>query len=67
MNSRMAMATLIPLLAILTIVLFAGGLGVLFMVLSSTSLGEGGVIILGVALVVGVPTAAAIIQRKIES
>ena len=66
MRERMIMAMLFPLLAVLVIVVFAGGLGVIFMVLHSTELEQWAVVILGMALVIGVPTAAALAQRRIE-
>ena len=66
MKERMAMAMLFPLLAVLVIVVFAGGLGVIFMVLESTALEAWGVVILGLALVIGIPTIAALMQRKFE-
>ena len=66
MKERMTMALLFPVLAILTIVIFAGGLGVIFMLVESTALGAWGVVLLGMTLVVGVPTAAALLQRLVE-
>ena len=57
---------LFPLLAVLTIVGFAGGLGVVFMLLNESPLGEWGVIGLGLALVVGVPAVAAVAERIVE-
>ena len=61
------MAMLFPLLAVLTIVVFAGGLGAIFTILNeTTALGEWSVIILGSALVVVVPTVAALLQRMAE-
>ena len=61
------MAMLFPLLAVLTIVVYAGGLGVIFTILNETTLlGEWSVIILGSALVVGVPTVATLLQRMAE-
>ena len=66
MKERMTMALLFPVLAVLTIVIFAGGLGVIFMLVESTALGAWGVVLLGMALVVGVPTAAALLQRVVE-
>ena len=65
MNYQFRLALLIPLLAVLTIVVFAGGLGVAFMVLES-SFGEWGVIGLGLVLTAGVPTVAALLQRRVE-
>ena len=66
MKERMTMALLFPVLAILTVVIFAGGLGVIFMLVESTALGAWGVVLLGMALVVGVPTAAALLQWVVE-
>ena len=66
MNELIKMACLFPLLAVLFIATFAGGLGVIFMVLESSAAEEWGVIGLGMALVVGVPTAAALLQQRVE-
>ncbi len=66
MSQNMKLAMLLPVLAILVIAAYAGGLGVLFMIINSTTIHETGVIILGVALVVGVPAGAYLIQRRIE-
>ena len=65
-NDRLLMSALYPLLAVAIIVAYAGGLGVLFIVVYGTALHEWGVIILGVALVVLVPLIAAIAQRAVE-
>ena len=59
-------ALLFPLLAVLFIVALGGGLGVLFMIINETAVGEWGVIALGMALVVGVPTVAALAQRVVD-
>ena len=64
MNDRMTLAMLIPFLAVLTIVIFAGGLGIIFMLLESTELGEWGVVGLGAAIVVLVPAAAALLEQR---
>jgi hypothetical protein len=66
MRERMTMSMLFPLLAVLTIAGFAGGLGVIFILLNETALHEWAVVILGVALVVGVPSAAALVERMVE-
>ena len=63
MKERLQMATLFPLLAVLTIAAYAGGLGVLFMVLYETALHEWAVVIVGLILVIGVPSVAAIFDR----
>ena len=60
------MALLFPLLAVLIIVGFAGGLGVVFLLLNEVVVEEWAVVILGVALVVGVPTGAALAERWVE-
>ena len=65
-KGRTSDALLFPLLAVLSIVGFAGGLGVVFMLINETAVGEWGVIALGLSLVVGVPTIAALAQRKVE-
>ena len=58
-------ALMFPLLAVLIVAAFGGGLGVIFMVLNE-EVGKWGVVVLGSALVVGVPVAAAIGQRMVE-
>ncbi len=63
---RIRMAVLFPLLAVLTIVVYAGGLGVIFIVLNDVVLEEWGVVILGMALVVGVPAVAAFLESVVE-
>lgn len=60
------MAVLFPVLSVLLIALVAGGLGVIFTVIHETTHSETGVLILGVALVVGVPAVAALAQRMVE-
>ena len=66
MRQRMTDAVIIPVLAVVSIGVFAGGLGIIFMLLDSTALEAWGVVILGMALVVGVPTTAALAQRMVE-
>lgn len=66
MNNRVTMAVIFPLLAVLVITVVAGGIGVTFMVLESAVPDAWGVIGLGSAFVVGVPAAAAILQRTVE-
>ncbi len=66
MRDGTKMAMLFPFLAVLIIAVFAGGIGVIFMVLESAVPDTWGVIVLGTALVVGVPATAALIQRRIE-
>ncbi len=66
MSQRMLFAMIFPILAVLTIVIFAGGLGVTFMVINETPIHEIGVIILGLAILVFVPLGAYFAQRVIE-
>lgn len=66
MTSNVSLAVLIPLLSVITIVLFAGGLGILFIVLEKIAT-EWAVIIVGMALTIGVPTIAALLQRKADN
>ena len=66
MKERMIDAVMFPILAVLTIVIYAGGLGVLFMVIESTAVGVWGVVVLGTAIVIGVPSGAALLQRMAE-
>ena len=64
---RLNMTALVfPLMAVLIIMGYAGGLGVVFILLNETAAGEWAVIALGLTLVVGVPAAAALGQRMIE-
>lgn len=66
MKERIRLASLIPILVVIVIVMFAGGLGVIFMAISSTAADEWGVVGLGVALVVGVPVTAALLERRLD-
>lgn len=63
---RFLLAVLFPVLAIAIIATYAGSLGVIFMVLEETMHSETGVLILGMALVIGVPTAAYLVERAVE-
>ena len=65
-RDRLRMAMLFPFLAVITIVAFAGGLGVIFMVLNDAVLEEWAVVILGLAIVIGVPSIAAFLQSRVE-
>ena len=66
MNGNFKFAMLFPVLAILCIAAYAGGLGVLFMVIETTALEEIGVIILGASLVILVPLIAYMLERNTE-
>ncbi|MCH7745568.1 MAG: hypothetical protein IIC84_05780 [Chloroflexi bacterium] len=66
MKERMIDAVMFPILAILTIVVFAGGLGVIFMVIETTAVGVWGVVVVGTAIVIGVPSGAALLQNMAE-
>ena len=52
---------MLPLAAILFVVLWGGGVGVIFIVLGKTGIGEWGAIIGGIALAVLVPAIASIL------
>ena len=62
----MGKALLFPFLAVLAIVGVGGGLGVIFILLNEMVVEEWAVVALGIALVVGVPGAAALAQRMVE-
>ncbi len=66
MSQRMLFAMIFPILAMITIAIFAGGLGVIFMVINSTPIHETGVIILGLCILIFVPLGAYFAQRAIE-
>ena len=67
MNNKLdTMVVLFPVLSVLVIALVAGGLGTIFSVIHETTHSEVGVIILGASIVVGVPAAAALVQRRME-
>ena len=63
-NMRVRMAVLFPLLAIMTIVIFGGGLGIIFIFLNDVVMKEWSVVILGMALVIGVPAVAAFLESR---
>jgi hypothetical protein len=64
--NNLVLAILVPLLAIAVIAIFAGGLGVIFMVLEAKMHSETGVIVLGIVLLVGVPAGAYLVERAIK-
>ena len=66
MSTNFKFAMFFPILAIICIAAFAGSLGVIFMVLEETAIGENGVIILGSALVILVPLIAFLLERNTE-
>ncbi len=66
MKHRMLMSMLFPLLAVIIIATYAGGLGVIFMLINETELEEVGVIILGLAILIAVPATAAVLQQIVE-
>jgi hypothetical protein len=63
--NKMVLSILVPLLAIAVIIFFAGGLGVIFMVLEAKMHSEIGVIVLGTVLLIGVPAGAYLAERAI--
>ena len=58
---RPSMAMILPLLAALVIIVWGGGVGVVFIVLNETGAGVWGAIIIGMALVLGIPSVAALL------
>ena len=66
MKHRMLMSMLFPLLAIIVIAAYAGGLGVIFMLIHETGLKQWGVVGLGMVILIAVPTTAAIVQQIVE-
>ncbi len=63
---RFRLALLFPLLAVLVIVAFGGGLGVTFILLNEFVMEEWSVVGLGVTLVIGVPAVAALLERRLD-
>ncbi len=66
MKQRLIDSIIFPLLAVMAIAIFAGGLGVIFILLEASSLHVWGPVILGMSLVVGVPTLAAVLDRRVD-
>lgn len=70
MKEPLRISILYPLLAVIVIIVFAGGLGITFMFLESLHWDVAhiplGVVGLGMALVIGVPTVAALLQMRVE-
>ena len=66
MSDNMKFAMLFPILALITIATFAGGLGVVFMLINASEMEEVGVIILGSVIVVGVPVVAYLLERRVS-
>ena len=58
---RPPLPIMLPLLAMLFVVVWAGGLGAAFIFLGRTELGVWGAVIIGMVLVVGVPSMAALL------
>ena len=58
---RPSLPFLLPLLAMTFIVVWGGGLGVIFIFVGKTALGEWGSVIIGMAVVVGVPAIGALL------
>ena len=66
MKHRMLMSMLFPLLAVIVIATYAGGLGVIFILIHETGLKQWGVVALGMVILIAVPTTAAIVQQLVE-
>ncbi len=65
-ENKVGMALLFPVLAIISIVACAGGIGI-GLLLIYTNIGEWGVVIAGSVIVVGVPIVAAVLQKRLET
>ncbi len=65
-KSRFNLAMFIPLASVLIVMAFAGGLGISFILIHETAAKEWGVIALGTAITVLVPTSAYLIQQRVE-
>tara|TARA_B100001013_G_C24384099_1_gene353334 strand:+ start:307 stop:513 length:207 start_codon:yes stop_codon:yes gene_type:complete len=65
-STNFKFAVLFPIMAIICIAIYAGSLGVIFMLVYASALHENGVIILGSALVVLVPLIAFLLERNTE-
>ncbi len=63
---RFGQAILFPLLAIVMVAAYAGGLGIVFTVLNEQVIKEWAVVALGVVITVCVPAAAALLERRVE-
>lgn len=66
MSNNMKFAIIFPILAMALIALYGGTLGVIFMILNESAIGENAVILLGSALVVLVPVIAYLLEKKTE-
>ncbi len=70
MKEPFGISILYPLLAVLVVAVFAGGLGIAFMFMESLHWEKWGipwgVVGLGMAFVIGVPTGAALLQMRVE-
>ena len=63
---QMKLALLIPAISVVIVAMIAGGMGFIFIGLYKAGAGEWGAIIIGMALVVGVPTVAYMLERILE-
>lgn len=63
---QMKLAMLMPLASILVVVVIGGGLGAIFIGVGKAGGGEWGAIIIGLALVVMVPTVAFLLERLVD-
>ena len=59
--SGFRMSMFLPILAVLSVAAWGGGLGAIFIFLNETSIGEWGAIGIGLGLVVGVPVIAGLL------
>ena len=57
------MSMLLPIMAALFVVIWGGAVGVIFILLYKTPLHEWGAVIVGMALVIGIPAVAGILAK----
>ena len=61
---RFRQAILFPILAVLVVAVYAGGLGAVFTVLNEEVVKEWAVVVVGTIITVTVPTVAYLLERK---
>jgi|TARA_B110000263_G_C15277982_1_gene496800 hypothetical protein len=68
MNNNLILSAIVPIASLLMIAAFAIPFGyILYQVHHHTSLGSMGVILIGIALLIGTPTVAFLLERSTEN
>jgi tellurite resistance protein TehA-like permease len=65
-QNQIKLALLIPIISVAVVVVIGGGLGAIFIGADKAGAGEWGAIIIGLALVVFVPTFAFLLERMAD-